>query len=392
MARFYLSVDILITVGLVWILGWVGVASAQDSLPTTYGQRSGPGRVSLNGTSAFARMLQGYDIEVQSASRLTPRIDRYDVMFWFPDTRSEDHSSERERLEQWLTEGYRRRLVIVGRDYDAALDYLKQVGQTSEGETGLRYRRRLSEAAAVAHLESIEQQGPVFDGWVTWKPGPHRRSGKLGGPWAAGLEQSALTTGRYPDKPSAAELKSSSRRYENKLEVDGRPFAVSVKDSKWNEGEVIVISNGSFLLNYGLADADNRRLAEAMLEDLEFDDYYYSALFLESGEGGLPISEREESGQNTMWDWMTEWPFSFFIPHFLVLGLLVYFVFFPIFGRPKQIEPPSSTDFGQHVEALGELMEKTRDRAYAIRHINHYHEQTKTDSRGLGSPSSNKKN
>ena len=105
MARFYLSVDVLITVGLVWILGWVGVASAQDSLPTTYGQRSGPGRVSLNGTSAFARMLRGYDIEVQSASRLTPRIDRYDVMFWFPDTRSEDHSSERERLEQWLTEG-----------------------------------------------------------------------------------------------------------------------------------------------------------------------------------------------------------------------------------------------------------------------------------------------
>lgn len=392
MNRSCFCIRLMIITGLMLISCSMGLAPGQDSLPTTYGQRSGPGRVSLNGTSAFARMLRGYDIDVQSASRLTPRIDRYDVMFWFPDSRNEEPSSERERLEQWLSEGYRRRLVIVGRDYDAALDYLKQVGQTAEGETGLRYRRRLAEAAAVAHLESIDQQGPFFDGWVTWKSGPHRRSEQLGGPWAANLNKANLTTGRYPDEPSATDKQTSLFKYEVKLEADGRPFAISVKEPRWNEGEVIVISNGSFLLNYGLADADNRRLAEAMLEDLAFDDYYHSALFLESGSGGLPVSQREESGQNTMWDWMTEWPFSFFIPHFLVLGLLVYFVFFPIFGRPKQIEPPSSTDFGQHVEALGELMEKTRDRAYAIRHINHYHEQTKTDSRGLGSPSPHKKN
>jgi hypothetical protein len=375
------------------VLAMGEVALGQNPLPTTYGQRAGPGRVSLNGTSALARMLRSHEIDVQSASRLTPRIDRYKVMFWFPDTRREDHAQERERLEQWLQEGYRRRLIIVGRDYDATLDYLKQVGQTAEGEAGQQYRRRLAEAAAEAHLASIDQQGPFFDGWVEWKPGPHRPSTQIAGPWAAGLENAKMTTGRHPEPPSPKSGEANpSREYDVKLEVNEIPFAVSVRDPSWNQGEVVIISNGSFLLNYGLADPENRQVAEAMLDDLSFKDFYDSVLFLESGDGGLPVSKREESGQNTMWDWMTEWPFSFFIPHFLVLGLLVYFVFYPIFGRPKQIEPPSSTDFGQHVEALGELMEKTRDRAYAIRHINHYHEQTKTDSRGLGSPASDKTN
>ncbi|MEC8784403.1 MAG: DUF4350 domain-containing protein [Planctomycetota bacterium] len=359
----------------------------QDRLPVRYGQRGGQGRVSLNGTSAFARLLQEYDLDVQSASRLTPRIDRYDVLFWFPDSDREDYAEEQERLEAWLRSGTDRRLIIVGRHYDATIDYLTQIGQSQDSEQGLDYRRRLAEAVSVSHLESLKQQETYFDGWVEWTPGSRRRSSQLGGPWATGLENANLTTSRYPNIPSAEDQKSHpTRSYEVKLEADGEPFAVAIQDSLWNGGEVIVVSNGSFILNYGLTDERNRQVVANMLDDLDFEDYFWGALFLESDEAGLPVMQREESGQKTMWDWMTEWPFSFFIPHFLVLGILIYFVFYPIFGRPKNLALPSSTDFGQHVEALGELMEKTRDRAYAIQHINHYHEQTKSDSRGLGSP------
>ena len=384
--RFEATIGALLALLLVPSLEETGVMG-QDRLPVRYGQRGGQGRVSLNGTSAFARLLQEYDLDVQSASRLTPRIDRYDVLFWFPDSDREDYAEEQERLETWLRSGTDRRLIIVGRHYDATIDYLTQIGQSQDSEQGLDYRRRLAEAVSVSHLESLEQQGTYFDGWVEWTPGSRRRSSQLGGPWATGLENANLTTSRYPNIPTAEDQKSHpTRSYEVKLEADGKPFAVAIQDSLWNGGQVIVISNGSFILNYGLTDERNRQVVANMLDDLEFEDYFWDALFLESDEAGLPVMQREESGQKTMWDWMTEWPFSFFIPHFLVLGILIYFVFYPIFGRPKNLALPSSTDFGQHVEALGELMEKTRDRAYAIQHINHYHEQTKSDSRGLGSP------
>ena len=384
--RFGAAIGVLLALLLVLSVEGTGVMG-QDRLPVRYGQRGGQGRVSLNGTSAFARLLQEYDLDVQSASRLTPRIDRYDVLFWFPDSDREDYAEEQERLEEWLRSGTDRRLIIVGRHYDATIDYLTQIGQSQDSEQGLDYRRRLAEAVSVSHLESLKQQETYFDGWVEWTPGSRRRSSQLGGPWATGLENANLTTSRYPNIPSAEDQKSHpTRSYEVKLEADGEPFAVAIQDSLWNGGEVIVVSNGSFILNYGLTDERNRQVVANMLDDLDFEDYFWGALFLESDEAGLPVMQREESGQKTMWDWMTEWPFSFFIPHFLVLGILIYFVFYPIFGRPKNLALPSSTDFGQHVEALGELMEKTRDRAYAIQHINHYHEQTKSDSRGLGSP------
>ncbi|MEC9188424.1 MAG: DUF4350 domain-containing protein [Planctomycetota bacterium] len=384
--RFGAAIGVLLALLLVLSVEGTGVMG-QDRLPVRYGQRGGQGRVSLNGTSAFARLLQEYDLDVQSASRLTPRIDRYDVLFWFPDSDREDYTEEHERLEEWLRSGTDRRLIIVGRHYDATIDYLTQIGQSQDSEQGLDYRRRLAEAVSVSHLESLKQQETYFDGWVEWTPGSRRRSSQLGGPWATGLENANLTTSRYPNIPSAEDQKSHpTRSYEVKLEADGEPFAVAIQDSLWNGGEVIVVSNGSFILNYGLTDERNRQVVANMLDDLDFEDYFWGALFLESDEAGLPVMQREESGQKTMWDWMTEWPFSFSIPHFLVLGILIYFVFYPIFGRPKNLALPSSTDFGQHVEALGELMEKTRDRAYAIQHINHYHEQTKSDSRGLGSP------
>ncbi|MEC8161125.1 MAG: DUF4350 domain-containing protein, partial [Planctomycetota bacterium] len=373
--RFGAAIGVLLALLLVLSVEGTGVMG-QDRLPVRYGQRGGQGRVSLNGTSAFARLLQEYDLDVQSASRLTPRIDRYDVLFWFPDSDREDYAEEQERLEAWLRSGTDRRLIIVGRHYDATIDYLTQIGQSQDSEQGLDYRRRLAEAVSVSHLESLKQQETYFDGWVEWTPGSRRRSSQLGGPWATGLENANLTTSRYPNIPSAEDQKSHpTRSYEVKLEADGEPFAVAIQDSLWNGGEVIVISNGSFILNYGLTDERNRQVVANMLDDLDFEDYFWGALFLESDEAGLPVMQREESGQKTMWDWMTEWPFSFFIPHFLVLGILIYFVFYPIFGRPKNLALPSSTDFGQHVEALGELMEKTRDRAYAIQHINHYHEQ-----------------
>ena len=68
--RFGAAIGVLLALLLSLGVQGTGVMG-QDRLPVRYGQRGGQGRVSLNGTSAFARLLQEYDLEVQSTSRLT---------------------------------------------------------------------------------------------------------------------------------------------------------------------------------------------------------------------------------------------------------------------------------------------------------------------------------
>jgi hypothetical protein len=63
-----------------------------------------------------------------------------------------------------------------------------------------------------------------------------------------------------------------------------------------------------------------------------------------------------------------------------LLGFLACVALFPVFGHPRELSSQSSTDFGQHVEALGELLEQTGDRAYAEQRLRTYHEHVRRDS------------
>ena len=59
----------------------------------------------------------------------------------------------------------------------------------------------------------------------------------------------------------------------------------------------------------------------------------------------------------------------------------------PIFGRPKEYPKEQVSDFGKHLEAVGELLEKTRDVGYAERQIADYEELTRKEDRSKPPPS-----
>ncbi len=61
------------------------------------------------------------------------------------------------------------------------------------------------------------------------------------------------------------------------------------------------------------------------------------------------------------------------------LGLLFAWSRLPIFGIPRKVEPPRLADFGQHVAALGELLEKTGDEQYARERLKTYHQFVRHD-------------
>ena len=59
------------------------------------------------------------------------------------------------------------------------------------------------------------------------------------------------------------------------------------------------------------------------------------------------------------------WPLNGVLLHLAVLGLIFCFARWPIFGRPRVPAEASASDFAKHVEAMGELLRRTKDRAYA---------------------------
>jgi hypothetical protein len=86
-------------------------------------------------------------------------------------------------------------------------------------------------------------------------------------------------------------------------------------------------------------------------------------VLLESDHGGPPVDP--PATDSSLWRALGAWPLNVILLHFAVLGVIFCFARWPIFGRPQM--PPSYPllDFGKHVEAVGRLLARTRDRDYA---------------------------
>jgi hypothetical protein len=63
--------------------------------------------------------------------------------------------------------------------------------------------------------------------------------------------------------------------------------------------------------------------------------------------------------------------------HLIGVGLLFCFTAWPIFGRAKRLPTESVSDFGAHIEAVGDLLERTRDRKTARQILENYQKTTK---------------
>ena len=90
---------------------------------TIYGRRRGTARTSLNGTSVLSDMFRQAGHKVTTWGRLSPRLERSQVIVWTPNSFELPTQKEIDYLENWLTNDQGRTLVYVARDYDAAIEY-----------------------------------------------------------------------------------------------------------------------------------------------------------------------------------------------------------------------------------------------------------------------------
>lgn len=146
----------------------------------------------------------------------------------------------------------------------------------------------------------------------------------------------------------------------------------------WGDGQIIVVTNGSFLLNLPLVNREHRKLASRLIEACGPPS---KTVFLESGHGGLPIRNSEPDHQPpTGIGLFTVPPINVVLLHLVAIGVVYCCCQFPIFGRARRLPPDAVSDFSSHIAAMGELLEQTQDRAYAQERLAYYHAHVKRDS------------
>jgi hypothetical protein len=69
---------------------------------------------------------------------------------------------------------------------------------------------------------------------------------------------------------------------------------------------------------------------------------------------------------------LTVWPMSLVTMHGVILGLVICLMLMPIFGRPKRIRRSKQSHFGDHLDAVAALMNRTGGERYARARISEY--------------------
>ena len=118
---------------------------------------------------------------------------------------------------------------------------------------------------------------------------------------------------------------------------------------------MILIANGSFLLNLPLVNHEHRKLAARLVESV---GSAKRIIFLASYDGGTvrtKSSNQDDSNQpHSMVDIFGIWPLSVILTQWGLVLLLLCFSRWPIFGPPRDPPAPTASDFSRHVNALGE--------------------------------------
>ena len=367
-----------------------GCGSSQETVEYLYGKKGEAGYTkSVNGTRIFAKMFEQRGYRVKSRSKATPTMGNADTVVWFPDTYQPPSKEVMDTLQQWLDAEPDRVLVYVGRDYDAETPFWEFSLENALPDQLETFRRNY----AAAKLRELRR--------ITSIPGTNSMDNiefkKLASP-----RQVINFTGKLADGTVSIEKPivirqslswddSQARRYtydyagpEVLLEASGIPLVTSVPTGNYEDSRIILVSNGSFLLNYPLTDPKNRKIAVKLLEEIESinDQYQFDffsneserhAIFLESD---VEVRESDQpEAAKTIWDWIKIAPFNFIIPHFAILAVVACCYMFPIFGRPKRSDFDSPYDFGKHITAYAEMLEKTGNKAYAQELVDSYRTQ-----------------
>jgi hypothetical protein len=357
-------------ISLLGIMSLIGCAP--QNIDREYGKRrgshSGP---SVNGTAVLSELFQQAGYQVRTWRRLSPKLEQADVIVWIPDDFGLPTLEQREFLEGWLRGSGGRTLIYVGRDYEAGLAYWEFVRGVAPPSQAMEARRRLARVQSDYDSRRVAMPlGETCDWFTLRGHGAGKRVRELTGRWSEGIDASrvGIEVGGYLEPPDDPEI-------ETLLASGDKPLVF--RQTTPEGSRLISIVNGSFLLNLPLVNHEHRKLAGKLVSSCE---PATKVVFLESGSGGPAILEKDSAANySNGLEMFTVPPMGTILLHFALAGITFCFALFPIFGRPRELAVASTSDFGKHVSALGELLARTGDREYAINRLKYYNEHVRKD-------------
>lgn len=344
-----------------------------------YGYRSGYGSDSVNGTGVLAEMFANQGHRVRSATSLYPRVGKADVIVWFSQDWNAPSGEARTWFDNWLRyndEGDPKTLIYVCRDYSAAEMYWTVTKPSAPANQQGEYSKRLTEART--QFNSWRGSAPTTDETIDWLTMDRRntktKAKRLSGPWSVGVDASKTTIEHrayLTPAPDASTLLADQQGHPLVSEIVYTP---EEWDWRVEDSRLLMVENGSFLLNAPLVNKEHRKIAGKLIDHVGSPEL--DVVFLESGYDPMILKSDPSDSPPPGWKLFTIWPIGGTLSQLAALGLVFSAAMWPIFGTPRRSERPSLTDFGRHVAALGRLLAATRDRAYAEKQLRTYFHQS----------------
>ena len=359
-----------------------------EQLVDEYGEvRGDVGKQSVNGTAVLADLFTQAGCRVRRWSRMSPRLEHADIIVWIPDSFGPPSVEHRRFVDRWLQGDQGRTLIYVGRDYDARLTYwekmLKKTASYSESDR-IRYesKRRMAQRDHERLRNAFD--GDPYGGWfIAQRNATRETAKKLAGPWSTDLQTgevdlelwTRLNLPRVDQLPPGMD-DTMIPHSEVLMTVNDDVLIRRVWYDHWDDSEVMLISNGSFLLNLPLVNHDHRKLATRLVRHAVqrcLTPENKNVVFLVSSGDGPKVYEVEPrmlegSGLNAF----TSWPLGVILIHLLGWGIICCVWRFPIFGRPHERKRERTADFGKHVTALGQQLQRTGNIQYAQEKLEQY--------------------
>jgi hypothetical protein len=250
----------------------------------------------------------------------------------------------------------------VGGDVGEWNGQFSELPQSSRGESGNRSLRIVYEVLPPATLTNVGAGTP------------------------SGSTSPSPTSSTSAGSTSAGSTLAGSTSYDVEHEVllstsDGSPAIVRLTSGLWGESEVIVVGSGSMVSNFSLTTPLGQQLAAKLIE--QTGDQPGSMGVLSTAVGGAAVSDQAaEINAVTGMELFSVWPLSLIMLHLAVLGIVACMILLPIFGRPRESETASSTDFRDHIDAVAALMSRSGGEDYARRRVSDYMRRIRGETSG----------
>jgi hypothetical protein len=344
------------------------VSGCTPPLNTDYADPKG---TSINGVASFVELVKSSGRRAQVWRAASPRMKtEVDAIVMFQTAHGPIATETLEKVRKLMVEGSVSTLLIVVRDSDCAIDYWRQIAAMPDlsDKDQKAATESMQQAIVELGIDSIREfsveEGELYG---------LKRANRSGAPVVIPVDVesddgSIRVDSRWP----------LNRRLQPGLEAEalwstsGEPLLTEEFDEYGLH--TLVLASATPILNGGLVDPGNRQLAEELVK-----------LLPEGGRVAITLSSRWSDGNfaesPSMLQFLKVHPHGWIFGQTLLALALFCWWKLPIFGRPRSAIDTEGARFGRHVEALGKLLQQTRDTAYARRILRDW-QRAETPRRG----------